>query len=132
MRVRLARVGAVTGVAPGAPAPGPGTVPRAVRSRFEPGLLAGAVSRFLWPESHQALRRQRLAWPYYLPSFFALWERKSAVAAVRTVSGILFPPRRWMASARSLPESSPRLYLEYARRLWRPVKLAAKRLLGET
>jgi hypothetical protein len=108
----------------------PGTVPRAARSRLETGLLAGAALRFLWPEAQQVRRRQSIAWPYYLPSFFALWERKSVVAAVRTVTGILFPPRGWMAAARSLPESSPRVYLEYARRLWRPVKLAAERLLG--
>jgi hypothetical protein len=62
-----------------------------------------------------------------MPSLFSLWERKSLSLAMRTLRGILFPPRAWLAANYGLPLNSPWLYGRYLGRVLRPVLTAAKR-----
>jgi hypothetical protein len=107
----------------------PETIEREVLSRFDPGFVARAVLGFFWPEAAVS-DRKLLSWPYYMPSLFSLWERRSVVLAVRSLGPILFPPRPWLARACGVPENSLRLYYQYARRLSRPVGLAVRRLVG--
>jgi hypothetical protein len=64
-----------------------------------------------------------------MPSLFSLWERRSPGLAAKTLASILFPPRTWMARVRRVPPSSPKLYIDYVRRLWRPVRQTAERLV---
>jgi hypothetical protein len=105
----------------------PGTIPPDVRPRFRPGVLTRAALGFLWPAPAVA-GRELQPWPYYMPSLFSLWERGSTRLAARSLGAILFPPRLWLAHAAGVPVDSPRLYLEYARRLMRPFGLAVRRL----
>jgi hypothetical protein len=62
-----------------------------------------------------------------MPSLFSLWERKNPGLAARTLRGILFPPRAWLAVTCGLPPNSLRLYGRYLDRILRPVLTAAKR-----
>jgi hypothetical protein len=106
----------------------PGTIAPGVLARFRPGAGARAALGFLWPASAVADRRGT-SWPYYMPSIFSLWERRSAPLALRSLGPIFFPPRPWLARASGLPPGSLRLYIHYARRLWRPFGLAVRRWL---
>jgi hypothetical protein len=106
----------------------PGAVPREVLSRLRPRPLHGAALRFFWPEAVVSGREASFSWPYYMPSLFSLWERRSPGLAVRTLFGIFFPPRSWLTRATGVPENSFLIYYQYARRLSRPVGLALRRL----
>jgi hypothetical protein len=108
----------------------PGTIPGDLLAEFRIGLIPAVAQRFLWPEEAVANRASggSLAWPYYMPSLFSLWERKSLSLAFKTLTEIFFPPRSWMAQIGGVSARSPRLYLQYARRLFRPVRLATRRL----
>jgi len=108
----------------------PGSVPPEIMPRLRPRRLQRAALRFFWPETTVADREALPAWPYDMPSLFSLWERKSPGAAARVLSGLLFPPRRWLARTSGVPASSPRLYLQYARRILRPFGLAVRRLVN--
>jgi hypothetical protein len=108
----------------------PDTVPQDVLSTLRPPRLARTALDFFWPRAGVAGRKSTLTWPYYMPSLFSLWERRSLRLAARAVSAILFPPRPWLARACGLPEDSPRLYYQYARRITRPVGLAVRRLMS--
>lgn len=107
----------------------PGTVPGEALSRLRPGPLARRALGFFWPAAEVARRGAPRAWPYDMPTLFSLCERRDLGLAVRTVPDILFPPRPWLAAARKLPTRSARLYAQYARRLCRPLGLAARRLV---
>jgi len=110
----------------------PGAVPPGPLAELLPGPVERAGLRILWPEAAMAARRAAPAWPYYMPSLFSLWERKSPGLAVRTLRGILFPPRAWLAANCGLPPSSPRLYGRYLDRILRPVLTAAKHFTADT
>lgn len=105
----------------------PGAVPPGPLAELRPGPFERAALHILWPAAATAARRAAPAWPYYMPSLFSLWERKSLSLAVRTLRGILFPPRAWLAVSCGLPPNSPRLYGRYLDRILRPVLTAAKR-----
>lgn len=105
----------------------PGAVPAGPLAGLAPGPLERTGLRFLWPEAATAARRAAPAWPYYMPSLFSLWERKSPGLAARTLWGIFFPPRAWLAANCGLPPNSPRLYGRYLDRILRPILTAAKR-----
>ncbi len=107
----------------------PGSISWRLMSRFRFGPMEAAAVRLFWPESSILRRAGQTSWPYYMPSLFSLWERRSVTLALRTLARIFFPPRRWMAHVRGVPVSSPRLYLQYFRRLWRPFKLAGAHLV---
>jgi hypothetical protein len=108
----------------------PGAAPRNVLLELRPRSLERAALRFFWPEAAVAGREAALPWPYYMPSLFSLWERRSLALAARTLSGIFFPPRPWLARASGIPGNSFLIYYQYARRLSRPVGLAVRRLAG--
>jgi len=105
----------------------PGAVPPGPMAELRPGPFEIAGLRLLWPASQMAARRAAPAWPYYMPSLFSLWERKSPGLAARTMRGILFPPRAWLARNCGLTPNSLRLYGRYFDRIFRPVLTAAKR-----
>ena len=105
----------------------PGAVPPGPMAELLPGPFERAGLRILWPEAATAARRAAPAWPYYMPSLFSLWERKSPGLAARTLRDILFPPRAWLAATCGLPPNSLRLYGRYVDRILRPVLTAAKR-----
>jgi len=105
----------------------PGTVPPGPLAELRPGPFERAGLRILWPAGAAAARRAAPAWPYEMPSLFSLWERRSLILAARTLRGILFPPRAWLAANCGLPPDSPRLYGRYLGRVLRPVLTAAKR-----
>ncbi len=108
----------------------PGSLPREILPTLRPGALQRAALRFFWPEASVAGRRATFPWPYDMPWLFSLWERRSLGLAVRTLAGVLFPPRHWLARASGVPENSPLIYYHYARRLSRPVGLAVRRLVN--
>jgi hypothetical protein len=111
----------------------PGTLPWGLVAGFEPGLLTRAALRGLWPGSAVAGRSLTHAWPYYMPSLFSLWERKDIGGALRSLPGILFPPRAWMDQLLGgAGERRRSLFERYAERLVRPVITAAKRLVTKT
>jgi hypothetical protein len=110
----------------------PGSVPTDVLLGVRPGPLERAALRFFWPEAAVVGRGVVLPWPYYMPSLFSLWERRSLALAARTLSGIFFPPRPWLGLASGTPGRSLLIYFQYARRLMRPVGLAVRRLAGMT
>jgi hypothetical protein len=105
----------------------PGTVPPGPLAGLRPGLIERAGLRILWPAASTTARRPAPPWPYYMPSLFSLWERKSPGLAVRALRGILFPPRAWLAVNCGLPSNSLRLYGRYFDRILRPLLTAAKR-----
>lgn len=106
----------------------PGAVPPEPLAGLRPGPLERAGLRFLWPETAAVDRSAGPAWPYYMPSLFSLWEGRSPALAARTLRGIVFPPRAWLAATTGVPRNSPRLYGRYVGRLLRPLFTAAKRL----
>ena len=108
----------------------PGSVPAGPRAELRPGALESAALRRLWPEAAAAGRREAPAWPYYMPSIFSLWERRDPVLAARILGRIFFPPKAWLASTTGIAASSPRLYVRYAERIFRPALTAARRLAG--
>jgi hypothetical protein len=108
----------------------PGSIPREILLKLRPRAPQRAALRFFWPETSVASRKTSFPWPYDMPSFFSLWERKSPGLAVRTLAGVFFPPRPWLARASGVPENSPLIYYQYARRLSRPVGLAVRRLVN--
>jgi len=108
----------------------PGSIPQEILSKLRPRALQRAALRFFWPEASVAGRKASFPWPYDMPSFFSLWERKSPGPAVRTLAGVFFPPRPWLARASGIPANSPLIYYQYARRLSRPVGLAVRRLVN--
>jgi hypothetical protein len=105
----------------------PGAVPPGPLAGLRPGPFETAGLRVLWPAAQMTARRAAPAWPYYLPSLFSLWERKSLGLAARTLRGILFPPRAWLARNCGLAPNSLRLYGRYVDRIFRPILTAAKR-----
>jgi hypothetical protein len=105
----------------------PGAVPPGPLAELRPGPFERAALRILWPAAATAARRSAPPWPYYLPTLFSLWERKNMGLAARTLRGILFPPRAWLAVNCGLPPNSLRLYGRYFGRIFRPVLTAAKR-----
>ncbi|MCJ7487050.1 MAG: nucleotidyltransferase family protein [Candidatus Aminicenantes bacterium] len=105
----------------------PGTVPPGPLAGLRPGFFERAGLSILWPAASTTARRTAPPWPYYMPSLFSLWERKSPGLAVRTLRGILFPPRAWLAVSCGLPSNSLRLYGRYFDRILRPLLTAAKR-----
>ena len=107
----------------------PGALPEKALSRLRPGPLSRTALGFLWPAGDVIRREAPWAWPYYMPTLFSLWERRDPGLVARTVPAILFPPRPWLAAARKRPARSARLYLQYARRIWHPFGLAARRLV---
>lgn len=109
----------------------PGAVPPGPLAELLPGPFEKAGLRILWPEAATAARRAAPAWPYYMPSLFSLWERKSPGLAARTLRGILFPPRARLAATCGLPPNSLRLYGRYLGRILRPVLTAAKRFTAD-
>ncbi len=111
----------------------PGTLPAGLIAGFEPGPLTRAGLRSLWPASAVAGRSMTHSWPFYMPSLFSLWERKDIGGALRSLPGILFPPRAWMDQLPgSAGERRRSLFERYAGRLLRPVITAAKRLVTRT
>jgi len=108
----------------------PGVVPAGPLAGLLPGPFERAGLRLLWPEAATAARRPAPAWPYYMPSLFSLWERRSLGLAAKTLWAIFFPPRTWLANNCGLPVNSPRLYSRYLERLLRPVLTAAKRFVA--
>jgi hypothetical protein len=108
----------------------PGTLAPEILSRLRPRPLPRAALGLLWPEAAVAGREPHPAWPYYMPSLFSLWERKSPGLAARTLAAILFPPRPWLARTTGVAPDSLRLYYEYIRRLSRPFGLAVRRLVN--
>lgn len=107
----------------------PGSVPGAALDGLRPGPLESAVLRRLWPASSIADRRRVPAWPYYMPSILSLYERKDPVLTARTLRGIFFPSRAWLAAATGTPERSLRIYGRYVERLVRPALVAARRMV---
>jgi len=105
----------------------PGAVPPGPLAELRPGPFERAGLCILWPPAATVARRAAPAWPYDMPSLFSLWERKSLSLAMRTLRGILFPPRAWLAVNYGLPPNSPWLYGRYLGRVLRPVLTAAKR-----
>jgi hypothetical protein len=108
----------------------PGTLPPGVLAGFRPGAAVRAALGMFWPEGSLRSGRALAAWPYYMPSLFALGERRSPALAVRTVAAIFFPPKAWLAAASGVAETSPRIYLQYAKRIFRPLRLAAGRIVS--
>jgi hypothetical protein len=106
----------------------PGTVSREVAALLRPTFLAERALTFLWPSTSVAARRA-ITWPYYMPSLFSLWERRSPGLAARTLGAILFPPRPWLARTTGAPPDSLGLYVQYLRRLSRPVGLVLRRFV---
>jgi len=109
----------------------PGAVPPGPLAELLPGPLESAGLRILWPEASTVARRAVPAWPYYMPSLFSLWERKSPGLAARTLRDVLFPPRAWLAVNCGLPPNSLRLYGRYLGRILQPVLTAAKRFTAD-
>ena len=107
----------------------PGTLPGGLIDGFRPGPGPRAGLRFLWPERAVAGRTLSFAWPYYMPSLFSLWERKDPGLAWRTLSGILFPPRAWMAQSPGATGRFPGVYGRYAGRIFRPLFMTVKRMV---
>jgi len=110
----------------------PGSVPADVLLGLRPGPFERAALRFFWPDAAVVGRGGTLPWPYYMPSLFSLWERRSLALAGRTLSGIIFPPRPWLGRASGTTGRTLLIYFQYARRLMRPVGLAVRRLAGMT
>ncbi len=107
----------------------PGSVPAGGMSALRPGPVEAAWLRLLWPEAATADREELPEWPSYMPSVFSLWERRDIGLAARTLGGIFFPPKAWLAAATGVDRGSPRLYGRYAERFFRPAVTAARRLL---
>jgi hypothetical protein len=108
----------------------PGAIPPGVLRGLRPPYPTRAALGFFWPDAAVAARTNSLSWPYYMPSLFSLWERRSPRLAARTLSAIFFPPRPWLARTCGLAANSPRLYYQYARRLSRPLGMALRRLMS--
>jgi hypothetical protein len=108
----------------------PGSIPPGPMTVLRPGPFERAGLRFLWSEEAVAFRKGAPAWPYYMPSLFSLWERRSPVLAVRTLRAILFPPRTWLAATTGVAANSPRLFGRYIKRLLSPAVTAVRRVIG--
>lgn len=108
----------------------PGSVPPGPLAALRPGPVERAGLRLLWSDEAMAARSGAPVWPYYMPSLFSLWERRSPALAARTLRAIFFPPRTWLAATSGVPANSPRLYGRYVERLLRPAVTAARRLIG--
>jgi hypothetical protein len=107
----------------------PGAVPPDALAALRPGPVERACLRLLWSGPATAGRNGVPAWPYYMPSLFSLWERRSAALAARTLKEIFFPPRAWLAASSGVPADSPRLVGRYAERLLRPAVTAVRRMI---
>jgi hypothetical protein len=107
----------------------PGSVPAGPLAELRPGAIETAGLRRLWPVASVAARCQAEPWPYYMPSLFSLWERRDPVLAARTIGQIFFPPKAWLAAATGVPAGSPRLYGRYVERIFRPARMALRRIL---
>jgi len=107
----------------------PGAVPAEALAALRPGPFERACLRLLWSGGAAAARYGSPAWPYYMPSLFSLWERRSPSLAARTLKTIFFPPRTWLAASSGVPAGSPRLLGRYAERLLRPAVTAVRRLI---
>lgn len=108
----------------------PGSIPSAPMTALRPDPVERAGLRFLWPAAAMAARSGTPVWPYYMPSLFSLWERRSPVLAARTLRAILFPPRAWLAATSGVAANSPKLIGRYLERLLRPAVTAVRRLIG--
>jgi hypothetical protein len=107
----------------------PGSIPSGPLTALRPGPVERAALRFLWSDKAMAARNGAPAWPYYMPSLFSLWERRSPALAARTLRAILFPPRTWLAAASGVAANSPRLFGRYVKRLLSPAVTAVRRLI---
>ncbi|MHB8095604.1 MAG: hypothetical protein ACYDH0_11755, partial [Candidatus Aminicenantales bacterium] len=65
--------------------------------------------------------------PYDATTFFCLFARRQSLLAVRTLFGILFPPRSWIADSYNIPPKSPRIFLRYVQRMLAPFQAYLKR-----
>lgn len=107
----------------------PGTLPDGLIGEFRPGFLIRSGLRFFWPEEAVSKRSMTLAWPYYMPSLFSLWERREPGPAWRALPGILFPPRAWMAQSPGVAGRPRGAWRRYAGRLLRPLLMTVKRMV---
>jgi hypothetical protein len=109
----------------------PGTLPEDIPARFRVTPLEARLLGLLWPAERILSRGETLLFPYYTSTLFALLARKKPLLAVRTVLGILFPPKAWVAESYNIRPGSPRILLHYAGRLYRPFQLILRRWLGD-
>jgi len=105
----------------------PGTVPESVRSRLEIGAIESRLLRFFWPAGAVVSREGIALFPYYASTFFCLFARRQPLLAARTLFGILFPPRSWIADSYNIPANSPRIFLKYVQRMLVPFREYFKR-----
>jgi hypothetical protein len=107
----------------------PGAVPERGTRLFPGGGWTSRASRFFWPVEAVASRRPAPEAPYYMPSILALLRRRRPGSAVRSLAGILWPPRDWVQ--RQLPGESRLVRARYsAGRLLRPWIYLVRRLIG--
>lgn len=109
----------------------PGTLPENVPAKFRVTPLEVRLLGLLWPAESILSRSETLLFPYYTPTFFVLLARKKPLLAVRTLLGILFPPKAWVAESYNIPPGSFRILLHYAWRLYRPFQLIVRQWLGD-
>jgi hypothetical protein len=107
----------------------PGTVPKDIRGNIPDAFIEGRMLRLLWPSAKEASRKGKFLYPYYTPTLFSLLARRQPAAAVRTLLGILFPPRSWIAESYGVRPNSPRIVWHYARRIFGPPAIYMKHLL---
>jgi hypothetical protein len=105
----------------------PDTVPEAVLSKLEIGAFESRLLRFFWPVRSVVSREGIVQFPYYATTFFCLFARRQPLLAVRTLFGILFPPRSWIADSYNIPAKSPRIFLRYVQRMFGPFRAYLKR-----
>jgi hypothetical protein len=108
----------------------PGTIQGEASARFPARPSTWRVHRSMWPEREVTRRTVPPPWPYYMPSVLSLWERKNPVLALRTLAAILFPPRAWMTAVSDGSAKAPGGPAGYLRRIFRPLGLAARRILS--
>jgi len=97
--------------------------------RLRPGAWTGRALDILWPAEELAVRKPSGRWPYEITSIFCLWERRSPGQALAVFSGLVFPPRAWIAHV-SGRDRSGLIYLKrYISRLASPAVTAARRLM---
>jgi len=105
----------------------PDTVPESVRSKLTIGRFESRLLRFFWPVRSVVSREGIAQFPYYATTFFCLFARRQPLLAVRTLFGILFPPRSWIADSYNIPAKSPRIFLRYVQRMLAPFQAYLKR-----
>ena len=108
----------------------PGSLPESVPARFRITPLESRLLGLLWPAERVLSRSDITLFPFYTPTLFTLLARKKPFLAIRTLLGILFPPKSWVAESFNVPPGSPRILLHYAERLYRPFQLIVRQWLG--